>query len=390
MQVVQKPGETFQVFSGIESELLSPLVNCSLDTLFKCEPEASFVALNLHFPEGLSSNYPHLLARELSLYSQRFGQRRAAKMWLRGRPLICLSAAEITEIAFLSASNFKMDEDIYSEYGFECSVADINESNLALMKGLRFTTLLLNIDATLTPKTQHIWPLLDLISQYKFQELQLRLDASNSDAATLHHWLESLLISHPQLIELYGLGEMNEPIMLDQLTKLMSARGYTLIGDRYFVSEHHPLLQFKQSGKLQYTLWGLSHPKIKDWIGLGIGALGKIGGGYYQNTDKESEYQSNLSQARLPIQSSGKYPNDNTAQVSALIEQLICLHQIPNPENHPLIEENPRIYEVFQQACHKGWMIEEGKNLSISTQGLNHLHEIIQNLLCSQDENITP
>ncbi len=383
MQVVRKPDETFQVYSGIESEFLSPLVRCSPDTLFKCEPEASPVALNLHFPGGLSSDYPHLLVQELSLYSQKFGQRRVAKTWLRGTPLNCLNAAEITEIAFLSASNFEMDEDIYSEYGFECSVTDINESNLALMKGLRFTTLLLNIDATLTPKTQHIWPLLDLITQYKFQELQLRLDVSNSDAATLYHWLESLVVGHPQFIELHGLNDMNEPIMLDQLATLMSARGYTLIGGCYFVSEHHPLLQLKHSGKLQYTPWGLSHPKIKDWIGLGIGALGKIGGGYYQNTDKESVYQSYLSQTKLPVHSSGKYPNDNTAQVSALIEQLICLHQIPNPKNHPLIGENPRIYQVFQQACHKGWMIEEGGNLSISSQGLNHFHEITQNLLSS-------
>lgn len=383
MQVIRKSDETFQVYSGTDAEFLSPLVSCSLDSLFKCKPETSPIALNLHLLEGLSSDYPHLLARELSLYSQKFGQRRAAKTWLRGAPLKCLSAAEITEIAFLSASNFDIDEDIYSEYGFECSVADINESNLALMKGLRFTTLLLNIDATLTPKTQHIWPLLDLITQYKFQEVQLRLDASNSDAATLHHWLESLVVNHPQLIELHGMEDMNEPIMLDQLTKLMSARGYHLIGDRYFVIEHHPLLQLKLSGKLQYTPWGLSHHKIKDWVGLGIGALGKIGGGYYQNTDKESEYQSNLSQARLPIQSSGKHPNDNTIQLSALMEQLICLHQIPNLKNHPLIKENPRIHQVFQLACHKGWMVEEENHLRISCQGLNHLHEINRNLLCS-------
>lgn len=383
MQVVQKPDETFQVYSGVESEFLSPLVSCNLDTLFKCESETSPVALNLHFPEGLSSDYPHLLARELSLYSQRFGQRRAAKTWLRGAPLNCLNSAEITEIAFLSASNFEMDESIYSEYGFECSVGDINESNLALMKGLRFTTLLLNIDATFAPKTQHIWPLLDLIKQYKFQELQFRLDASNSDSTTLHHWLESMMVSQPQLVELHGLEEMSEPIMLDQLTKLMSARGYTLIGDRFFVMEHHPLLHLKHLGKLQYTPWGLSHPEIKDWFGLGIGALGKIGSGFYQNIDNEQEYQSNLTQGMLPIQSSGKYPNDNIAQVSALIEQLICLHQIPNPKNHPLIGENPRIYQVFQQACHKGWMIEKGGNLSISSQGLNHFHEITQNLLSS-------
>jgi coproporphyrinogen III oxidase-like Fe-S oxidoreductase len=383
MHVIQTSDEAFQLISGTESEFLSPLVNCSLDALFKSNPESAPIALNLHFHEGLKSDYLQLLITELNLYAQKFGQRKAAKTWLRGTPLSCLSAAEITELSFLTASNFDMDEGTYSEYGFECSVADINESNLALMKGLRFTTLLLNIDATHTPKTQQIWPLLDLIKQYKFQELQFRLDANNSDSTTLHHWLESMMVSQPQLVELHGMEEMSEPIMLDQLTKLMSARGYTLIGDRYFVSEHHPLLQLKQSETLQYTPWGLSHPKIKDWIGLGIGALGKIGGGYYQNTDKESVYQSNLSQAKLPIQSSGKYPNENTAQVSALIEQLICLHQISNPKNHPLIGENPRIYQVFQQACNKGWMIEEGGNLSISSQGLNHLHEITQNLLSS-------
>ena len=390
MHVIQTSDEAFQLLSGTESEFLSPLVNCSLDALFKSNPESAPIALNLHFHEGLKSDYLQLLIRELNLYAQKFGQRKAAKTWLRGAPLSCLSAAEITELSFLTASNFDMDEGTYSEYGFECTVADINESNLALMKGLRFTTLLLNIDAAHTPKTQQIWPLLDLIKQYKFQELQFRLDVSNSDSTTLHHWLESMMVSQPQLVELHGLEEMSEPIILDQLTKLMSARGYTLIGDRFFVVKHHPLLHLKHLGKLQYTPWGLSHPEIKDWVGLGIGALGKIGRGFYQNIDKEQEYQSNLTQGILPIQCSGMYPNDNTAQMSALIEQLICLHQIPNPKNHPLIGENPRIYQVFQQACHKGWMIEEEKYLRISSQGLNHLHEITLKLLCREGGNIPP
>ena len=189
MHVIQTSGEAFQLFSGTKSEFLSPLVNCSLDTLFKSSPESAPIALNLHFHEGLKSDYLQILIWELNIYAQKFGQRKAAKTWLRGTPLNCLSAAEITELSFLMASNFDMDEGTYSEYGFECSVADINESTLALMKGLRFTTLLLNIDAAHTPKTQQIWPLLDLIKQYKFQELQFRLDASNSDSTTLHHWL---------------------------------------------------------------------------------------------------------------------------------------------------------------------------------------------------------
>ena len=382
MQVIQKSNVALQLHSGTESELLSPLVNCSLDTLFKPNVESAPVALNLYFPKDISVDYPQLLSREINLYAQKFGPRNAAKTWLRGSPLGCLRAAEITELAFVTASKFHMDEGIYSEYGFECSIADINESNLALMKGLRFTTLLLNIDATHAPRTQQIWPALDLIKQYKFKELQFRLDASNSDSNTLHHWLESLLVGQPQLLELHGLEEMSEPILLDQLANLMLARGYSLIGDRFFVAEHHPLLHLKHLGKLQYTPWGLAHPQTKDWIGFGLGALGKIGNGFYQNTDKEQDYQASLNQDKQPIQFSGMYPNDNTA-LWGLIEQLICLHKTQNPDNHSLVKDNPRIYQIFKQACNNGWMVEDGKYLSISSQGLNHLREICRNLLCS-------
>ncbi len=384
MHARQSSNVAFKIHSSAESELLSPLVNCSLDTLFKHKPEIAPIALNLYFQEGLSSIYLHLIAQEIRLYAQRFGPQRAAKTWLRGTPLTCLSAAEITEIVFLSASNFQMDEETYSEYGFECTFSDIKENNLALMKGLRFTTILLNIDASLAPKTQQLWPHLDLIKQYKFPELQFRLDTSASDAATLHHWLESLIVGQPQLIELHGLEEMTEPVMLDQLAKLMSPRGYALIGDRFFVLEGHPLLQLKHLGTLQYTPWGLSHPQIKNWVGLGVGALGKIGRGFYQNTDTESEYQSNLTQGKLPIQCSGKYPNDDIT-LWTLIEQLICLHRTQNPNNLSLLNDNPKAYQVFHQACNKGWMVEDGNYLSVSGQGLNHLREICRNLLCAKN-----
>lgn len=369
----------FKIRAKTDSVFLGVLDSCSPETMFTEKRDNSPIALNIHFQNNLIPDYVKLLCREMSMYSHRFGKRNAVKTWFRGAPLNELSSGEITEIAFLTANHFHMNESAYSEYGFECRVKDITENNLSLMKGLRFTTLLLNIDAGMPPENPAITSALTLIQQYTFREFHLRLHTSNSDKVNLCHWLEFLATNHPALLEVSDAGkERQDTLKPGDIANLMAKQGYTLLGDRFFVIKDHPLVQLKQHGKLQYTPpWGVSHADIKDWVGLGIGAIGRIGGAFYQNLHKDKEYTNNLLSGELPICCSGHHPNHQGYCAWTMIEQLICHHRI---SLKPRSKENENVKKVLETACERGWMTARENAFTLTTRGLNHLRDICLSL----------
>jgi hypothetical protein len=382
MQASEKPPSAFKINSEADSAFLSSLTSCNPDVLFKNTKGSSPIALNLHFQKNLNSDYPHLLTKEISIYGRIFGKRKALKTWFRGTPLQTLSAAEITEVAFLTATQFRMDEGDYSEYGFECAVTDINKSNLALMKGLRFTTLLLNIDATLAPRNMEIFPSLALIKQYKFRETHYRLDAAKTNWNNLHNWLDYLVINQPALIEIIGIAKgKNGSIKLNQISEIMFKYNYILLGDRFFVAKDHSLASLKQQKKLQYTPpWGPAHPSIKDWVGLGVGAIGRISDAFYQNLQRGADYEADIFHGQLPICCSGQYPDKDTRHTWELIEQLICLHKISLTPMDTQRAPSEKNQEILKKACENGWMSKKGADLIIQNQGLNHIQDICTDL----------
>jgi coproporphyrinogen III oxidase-like Fe-S oxidoreductase len=382
MQRSEKLNPAFKINSDADSGLLGLLTSCEPNALFSGSQNTSPVALNLHFQKGFNASYLELLTKEISIYADKVGTRKALKTWFRGAPFSSLSAAEITELTFLAATHFQMDEESFSEYGFECTLEDINDSNLALMKGLRFTSLLLNLNTTLAPQPTAIDPTFESIKQYRFQEVQCRLNAATSNWSHLSEWLHSLVSYQPSLIEITGLEKnTNDAIRLDLITKNMSKYGYILLGNRFFVMANHPLARLKKQRKLQYTpTWGASHSSIKDWIGIGIGAVGRISNTFYQNLPVEAEYAANLSDGKLPICCSGEYPSPDATHTWGLIEQLICLHQISLTDNNTTPLHFEKIQGILKNACQNGWMTKKGSDFIIKDQGLNHIREICNQL----------
>jgi len=382
MTVPEHQNPEFKINSEADSVFLGVLDSCNPEIMFSHKQEDGPIALNIHFQKNLAPDYPQLLAREMSMYFHRCGKRNAVKTWLRGTPLNGLGAGEITEIAFLMANYFNMDESPHSEYGFECDVSEINTNNLSLMKGLRFTTLLLNIDASMPPENTAMPSAIDLIQQYKFHEIHFRLHTKKACRSTLYHWLGYLSKSKPVLLEISEIETvLNGTIKLDEMADLMAKQGYVLLGDRFFVVKEHPLVELKYQGKLQYTPpWGASHPDIKDWVGLGVGAIGKIGQTFYQNLRKESDYVNDLSLGKLPICCSGKHSNKEAQHTWTMIQQLICLHRI-SLQQHLLSNRSLRkIKQALEKACQSGWMGNQGMDFVLKREGLNHLRDICRDL----------
>lgn len=381
MSINPLSSSAFHVHSLIEAEFLKPLVNCQQDMLFPKNKIIAPMGLNLFFPDKSGPDYAELINREISLYAERFQHRRLTKIWFRGAPLANMKAGELTELAFHTNMLFSPEFGGTGEYGFECRPADINSDNLALMKGLRFNHILLCIDAQIPPEKQHISQLLDLIDEYRFQEKRYRLDVSNADSDTLTYWLEVLMRHQPSMLEIQGLNEMDEAVPLSGIADQLLHYQYHLLGDRFFVPSDHALLAMRDQGNLQYTPWGLCQRQLRDWIGVGIDALGKLGNGYYQNTDQVERYKTLVSADQLPVCCSGTYPEGTVNTRSwVLIDQLLCQHRIWVQPSNTSLTLSQSTLGVFEKSAAKGWLFRSNDCFELTEAGLNHLPELCHQL----------
>ncbi|WP_461480789.1 hypothetical protein [Porticoccus sp.] len=371
----------FHVRSPVEAEFLKPLVNCRQDALFTREAVVAPMALNLFFPAVPDPDYADLINREISLYAERFHHRRVTKIWFRGAPLAGMKAGELTELAFHTNLLFSSELGGSGEYGFECKTGDINSDNLALMKGLRFNRILLCIDAAMPPGKQPISQQLDLIDEYRFQEVRYRLSVSDADPDTLRCWLTALLHHKPDMLEIQGLNEMDGAVPLGTVARQMMENQYHLLGDRFFVPPDHPLMALREQDNVQYTPWGLCRRQLNDWLGVGLGALGKLGRGYYQNTDQLDRYRQQVSASQLPVCCSGAYPDrQQKPHPWQLVEQLLCLHRVSLPSAAAGLQLSRAIQAVLDEAADKGWLARTDGCLILTATGLDHIHTLCQQL----------
>lgn len=371
----------FHVHSPMEAEVFKPLLTCAQGKLFEGHPFASPIALNLFFPDAPYPDYVDLLNREIGFYAERFQHRRLTKIWFRGRPLLTMKPGELTELAFYTHQLFARELGGSEEYGFECQAGDVTPGNLALMKGLRFNLLVFSLNTTLPPQKQKITKLLSLIDEYDFQECRYRLDVSETDPDTLTCWLDTLISHQPHMIEIEGLDEMEGAVPLASLAAHFRARGYHLLGDRFFVPENHQLLKLQQQSDLQYTPWGLCQRQLGDWLGVGVDALGKLGSGYYQNLMSPELYRDAIRNNHLPICFSASYAEGHEKTLAwKLVDQLLCYHHLPMQSVAAATKISKSIHDVIENAEKITWLHREKNHLILSEKGLNHLTQFCQEL----------
>lgn len=378
MECSKASAPIFKINPDLQSTPLEGLVYCEPEKIFNYQENHLPIALNLTIHKHFSSDDSQLLNKEISLYAEKLGTRKALIMWLRGAPLKNLNAAEITEMIFLTASNFQMSEDYQSQYGFECTLDDINKKNLALMKGLRFTTLLIDFDTTTAIDPKIIRTAFLSVISYKFREIYCRIKVSDTDVSKLYTLLDIITSQQPSLIEITELKKATSSLnQFSQVLKVMHNYGYILIGDRFFVLKDHPLVRSKKKGTLRYApISGISHLPVNDWISIGIGTFGKINQRFYQNVSTKEQYQKKLAQEQLPICCGGLHPDNKSLQTWEIAERLYCTHQASIPESQISTTVSQHIQDIFENACRQGWMRKSDDCFILNNQGLNHIKEI--------------
>jgi len=79
------------------------------------------------------------------------------------------------------------------------------------------------------------------------------------------------------------------------------ARGYCYIGMDHFALPEDSLAVAKREGRLHRNFQGYSTQPDCDLVALGVSAIGRVGGSYYQNAKTLPEYYESLQQAQLPV-----------------------------------------------------------------------------------------
>jgi len=107
----------------------------------------------------------------------------------------------------------------------------------------------------------------------------------------------------------------------------LNAAGYRYIGLGKFVLPHDDLAMAQEIGALHHDVLGYTPHGDCDHLGLGVGAISRIGGLFCQNASTVQTYQQALDQGQLPS-SCGLHASHVDPLHSRLIERLLCTFEL--------------------------------------------------------------
>jgi oxygen-independent coproporphyrinogen-3 oxidase len=99
--------------------------------------------------------------------------------------------------------------------------------------------------------------------------------------------------------------------------------GYETIGMDHFARPEDELAVARRAGRLTRNFQGYSVVPATDTLGLGISAIGDVGGAYFQNHKKLRPYRGGVEQGRLPVERGFVRTADDELR-RAVIRELMC------------------------------------------------------------------
>jgi oxygen-independent coproporphyrinogen-3 oxidase len=281
---------------------------------------------------GAAAGYLRHLMREIELQSRLVGtQRPITQMhWGGGTPTY-LDAAEITELMHALASHFHLLDKGYREYSIEIDPRTVEDSTIALLKGVGFNRISLGIqdfDQRVQSAINRIQPfqavaeLVDTIRRHDFRSLSFDLiyGLPHQDRLSMAETLKKVVALHPDRIACYNYAHLPERFpsqrAIDRLTlpppeeklvlhqviaSTLQDAGYLHIGMDHYVLPDDELALAQAEGRLQRNFQGYSLHMADDLLGLGVSAISQLGDFYLQNDRELASYQAALDQNRLPL-----------------------------------------------------------------------------------------
>jgi oxygen-independent coproporphyrinogen-3 oxidase len=275
--------------------------------------------------------YLDMLAIELKARGALHGHRPVSQMhWGGGTPTF-LDDGELTELMHLIACHFNLDDGINREYSIEIDPRAVEESTIALLKGIGFNRISMGIQ-DFDPFVQQainreqsydlVKQLSDSIRDHDFSSLSFDLiyGLPEQSVTSFNDTLDKVITLNPDRISCYSYAHLPKRFpsqrSIDRLTlpssdqKLaifemtiarLTAVGYQYIGMDHFVKPDDELAQARKNRRLQRNFQGYSTSLAADLIGVGPSSISQFAGSYFQNEKNLDDYYNALNNQRLPV-----------------------------------------------------------------------------------------
>ncbi len=174
-----------------------------------------------------------------------------------------------------------------------------------------------------------------------FEETVAQVIAMRPDRIALYNYarLPSLL-KHQAILEKHPMPDADTRVAiftmaLDRLT----AAGYSAIGMDHFALKEDSLSQALDEGSLYRNFMGYTVRHAAHLLGVGASSIGEVGGGFFQNIKKASDYEAAIAERRLPTQR-GMVLAEDDLQRKWVIQSLMCRFQL-DPDEFERIFRTP-------------------------------------------------
>lgn len=343
------------------------------------------IGINVYCPQQRVEDYEHLICQEVTLRRSLYNRHQpVASVWWLGSPLQQFSPEAITELCFRLSSHFTHQQE-GSTRGMAVTPMELDKNNLALIKGLNFNAIQLNIDASVASgdrSLSNIETALQMLRDYKSFDLNCVIKFSEeTHPGFIDRLLNLLENSHSTHIEV--LSQKSGPVSLqdkvtsqNQLARINSHFqdcGWRGCGNNTFFAPSHPVGSLPLQAKLEATPWGYMAKQIPLWLGFGVAALSLSAEHYQYNTPSSERYVALLADKKSPVQSYFHLPGGKESSYH-LIQQLLCQHTIASTD--------PQLYQQLATLIPGEWLEDNsnGTSLALNTAGIVNLSNICDKL----------
>ena len=341
------------------------------------------ISVNIYCPYQRVHDYEHLICEEVALRRSLSSRHQpVASVWWLGNPLQQFSPEAITELCFRLSSHFTHLQE-GSIRGMVVTPMELDKNSLALLKGLNFNAIKLNIDACVASgdrslsKTEMV---LKRLADYKSFSLSCHIKFSDQ---THQDFLERLLklLEDSHCIHIEVSSHKSGPVSLqerlacqNQLASINAHfRDYDWLGcgNNSFFAPSHPMRNSYQLANLEATPWGYQTRPFSSWLGFGISALSLNNGAYQYNTPSSERYVALLAEKIIPVESNFCLQADKAINLQ-IIQDLLCRHSVDSTDL--------QLYKKLNSLIPSEWLKESQYSVKLNTAGIVNLSSICDKL----------
>ncbi|MDH3646053.1 MAG: oxygen-independent coproporphyrinogen III oxidase [Gammaproteobacteria bacterium] len=299
-------------------------------------------------------NYLHALHREIEMQAELFDSARSVEqLHFGGGTPTYLDEPQLRSLMRALHRSFRFDESDSRQFSIEVDPRTVGRAEIELLAELGFNRMSLGVqdfDAVVQKAVNRIQSadqiktLLIRAQQNGFRSISFDLiyGLPHQSVKSFDQTLDKVIDMQPNRLAIYNYAHLPErfkgqrmirdedipqpkeklDILHHTIDKLTGA-GYVYIGMDHFALPDDELVSAQQNHSLQRNFQGYSTHANCDLIGLGVSAIGNIGGSYVQNSLSTIEYEEQISQGNIPVKRGLSLDDDDKLR-ARVIQKLMC------------------------------------------------------------------